>query len=267
MVFVKRSITVLLVATFISLASIVITSQANAQEKVSQPLLGKLEQACPMAQFIVVGSAECKKTNENKSQLIPSSAFRPTITPSRIPKTQESAIVEPIYTPQEALQVEPSGASLSSDVLFSLVNTHRQAQSLPPFERDGAVCAVAESRKTEISQEIFVTHALHSGFYAKNLPYFATENVIWQHTEAEALNWWLHSPVHRAAVEGEYKYACGVCNGEVCNMIFTSYEQKPITMSQPSTPTEVPLPSAAAASKLASEQLSKVTFPKFNPSL
>lgn len=107
-----------------------------------------------------------------------------------------------------------------------MVNNHRKGIGLTPFEHEKNVCEVADSRKYEMVQEIFVTHTLHAGFYAKNLPYWATENLIWQHTEAEALNWWLHSPIHRSALEGNYKYACGVCSGQVCNMVFTNYEPK-----------------------------------------
>lgn len=231
MVFKTRITTVLFAAILLSLASIVFAAKANAQEFLTEDvLLGKKVQACPMAQFIVVANLDCKKPSTLTSGFKPATVILPSTSPTLAPKPQESspgAAFAPVSNPITTTQT----ATLSAELLFNLVNEHRTKLNLPAFEHDGGVCAVAEARKNEIVNEIFVTHALHSGFYAKNLPYWATENLIWQHSEAEALNWWLHSPVHRAAVEGNYKYACGVCNGEVCNMVFTNYEQKTLTVA------------------------------------
>lgn len=229
MVFKTSSTTVLLAATLIFLASIAITPKANAQEVLTENiLLGKNVQTCPMAQFTAVADFACKKPFSLAQNFLPTTVFLPSPTTSSLTETFKPQETVPSVSVAPSMQVSSPTATLSADVLFSLVNAHRASINLPPFEHDGAVCAVADSRKEEIVREIFVTHALHSGFYAKNLPYWATENLIWQHTEVTALNWWLHSPVHRAAIEGNYKYACGVCNGDVCNMVFTNYEKKTI---------------------------------------
>ena len=95
-----------------------------------------------------------------------------------------------------------------------------------PFEKDERICSVAASRGPELYNEIMVTHTMHAGFYARNLPYWATENVIYMRTEQEAFAWWMGSPIHRASILGEYTYACGVCVGHACNMIFTNFTAK-----------------------------------------
>jgi len=107
-----------------------------------------------------------------------------------------------------------------------MINDIRAQNGLAPFEKDAALCAIAQSRAPEIYSEIFVTHTMHAGFYGRNLPYWATENLIHQNTEAEAVNWWMNSPVHRAAILGNYKFSCGACLGKSCCQLFTSYLPK-----------------------------------------
>lgn len=188
-----------------------------------------------MTQFLITANSTCVSASNKKIALTPTEKILLPTTPPEAPKQESNldkpaeAPISPAVSPVQALPAPT--ATLSADTLFSLVNSHRAEIGLASFEHDAQVCSVAQSRAQEIPQEIFVTHQLHAGFYAKNLPYYATENLIWQHTEAEALNWWLHSPIHRAAIEGNYKYACGVCTGEVCNMVFTNYEQKIIASS------------------------------------
>lgn len=127
---------------------------------------------------------------------------------------------------------------LNADVLFNLVNATRAQYGLAPFQKDDRICAVAVSRAPELDNEIWVTHTMHAGFYARNLPYWATENIISMHTEQEALNWWLNSPVHRAALLGNYTHACTACSGGSCGMIFTNFEPKQIVVA----PTQVAVP-------------------------
>jgi uncharacterized protein YkwD len=107
-----------------------------------------------------------------------------------------------------------------------MVNAYRSSIGLASFQKDERICSVAASRGPELDNEIYVTHTMHAGFYARNLPYWATENMISMQTEQQALDWWLHSPVHRAAIEGDYKYACTGCYGRSCDMIFTNFSPK-----------------------------------------
>ena len=182
-----------------------------------------------MTQFLLTSKSPCIATPTTTETFLPTTA----LLLAEIPKKEESKKeevknIEPTTFPQTTFSSQPT-ATLSADLLFDLVNNHRKSLGLPPFEHEPRVCSVAESRKDEIVNEALVTHNLHAGFYAKNLPYFATENMIYQHTEAEALSWWLHSPIHRSALEGNHKYACGVCNGQVCNMVFTNYETRVVS--------------------------------------
>lgn len=154
----------------------------------------------------------------------------------------------------EQVTLGTTNGVLNADVLFNLVNATRAAYGLAPFQKDDRICAVAISRAPELDNEIWVTHTMHAGFYARNLPYRATENIISTHTEQEALNWWLNSPVHRAALLGNYTHACTACAGRSCSMIFTNFDPKqvvvpiqivtptpPIGSTPPTVPTAVPV--------------------------
>lgn len=141
----------------------------------------------------------------------------PTI--SDIPPLPESSQSQPTQEPT-------NDGSLSADALFAMVNQVRSASGLTPFMQDERICSVAASRGPELYNEIMVTGTMHAGFYARNLPYWATENVIYQQTEQQALNWWMGSSVHRSAILGDYQYACGTCIGKACNMIFTNFAPK-----------------------------------------
>lgn len=153
------------------------------------------------------------------------------VTPEPVEPASGEATVQPPQTPDAPAQPissapTASGSVLNADVLFNMVNDYRSSIGLAPFQKDARICDVAASRGPELDNEIYVTHTMHAGFYARNLPYWATENMISMQTEQQALDWWLHSPIHRAAIEGDYKYACTGCYGKSCDMIFTNFTPK-----------------------------------------
>lgn len=116
--------------------------------------------------------------------------------------------------------------SLDEDLIFKLVNKHRTDIGLKPFVKDERVCTLARSRGPQLYKEIMVTGTMHAGFYDRDLNYWATENLIYMNTETQALDWWLNSPVHRHAIEGDYKYSCVACYGHSCSQIFTNFQSK-----------------------------------------
>jgi len=125
----------------------------------------------------------------------------------------------------ESISEQADSFPLNADFIFSLVNKHRLDIGLPVFQKDDRICHIAQVRAPQISNEI-LTRTMHNGFFALNLPYFATENIIAIQTEQEAVNWWLHSPVHRHAIENDYVYSCVACSGKSCSEIFTNFEAK-----------------------------------------
>jgi len=126
----------------------------------------------------------------------------------------------PNYYPQNL------ASSLNPDIILNLINNYRKKISLPPFEKEENLCKIAKDRGPEINNEIFVTGNFHEGIRERNFPYFVTENLIYQDNEQDALNWWLNSPIHKRAIEGNSKYSCGECFGLVCSQLFTSYIPK-----------------------------------------
>ena len=121
---------------------------------------------------------------------------------------------------------QPNEGSLNAETLFAMVNAARANAGLAPVTHDERVCSLAASRGPELYNDIMVTHTMHGGFYARNLPYWASEIVIYIHTEQEAMNWWMNSSVHRAQILGDYTYACGTCAERACNIIFTNFAPK-----------------------------------------
>lgn len=147
----------------------------------------------------------------------------------RNPPTPASRIrrASPLFKlTSQASQPATAGASLNSEIIFNLLNEHRASLNMAPFSKDERICSVATSRGPELFDEIFVTHTMHAGFYALNLPYWATENVAHFGSESIIVNWWLNSPVHRSAIEGNYTHSCGACLGNSCSQIFTSFVAK-----------------------------------------
>lgn len=157
----------------------------------------------------------------------------PTITPSPTPELSEAFInaesISATATATKSPEVSPASTSssnltsLNADSMFSTINQYRTQAGLPAFQKNDAVCQVAQSRAPELYNEIMVNYTMHAGFYARHLPYQATENVIYMRTENEAITWWLHSPIHRAAIFGNYTYSCIACSGNACTQIFANY--------------------------------------------
>jgi len=158
--------------------------------------------------------------------------------------TEPTYFAEPTETPVEPLSPTPTpeataniqiahdnvpatGPNLNSDIIFQLINDHRESIGKPAFVKDDALCTLATTRSTELYGELFEGKGyLHSGLYNRNLPYWITENAKWGSNEAGTVQWWLHSPIHRAAIEGDYTYSCGACQGSMCSQLFTSYIAK-----------------------------------------
>ncbi|MDO8657131.1 MAG: CAP domain-containing protein [Candidatus Levybacteria bacterium] len=126
------------------------------------------------------------------------------------------------------LNISPSSFTnpLNPDIIFNLVNDYRAKLGLTVFEKEEKLCTLAKSRAEEGHREIFVSGNLHSGLYNRNLPYWITENLIYQKSEERAFNWWLNSPIHRRAILGASKYSCIGCFGNTCSELFTSYTPK-----------------------------------------
>gem|GEM_PF-1945355 len=155
-----------------------------------------------------------KVLSENASLIQPPEKPTPTITP------------KPTLGLSSSEPITPPPSSLNADLLFVLINLHRKKLNLPAFQKDEQLCSLAASRRPELSNEIYVSGAMHKGLYDRNIPYWITENMASYPTEEIIFNWWLNSPVHRNAIEGNYKYSCGACYGTSCSQLFTNYTPK-----------------------------------------
>lgn len=162
----------------------------------------------------------------------------PSPSPTEEPLTPTPTVTQAIQTPHD--NVPADGPSLDSNLIFTLINQHREAMGKPDFIKDDALCTLATTRSTELYNELFINHNLHSGLYNRNLPYWITEDAKWGSNEAGTIDWWLHSPIHRKAIEGDYIYSCGACNGSMCSQLFTSFTPKQAIVPTNVQPTTTP---------------------------
>lgn len=166
------------------------------------------------------------------STTVATSKITPTITPTSTPKPNPTEVkTTPTETNQEITLNVPSyepitTGGLNSDTLLQLINQHREGLGLPALIKDEQLCKVADYRKPQLYDEIFTSGNIHKGFYDLNLPYYITENMAHYGSEQAILNWWLGSPIHSAAIEGNSKYSCGACSGNSCAQLFTNYTPK-----------------------------------------
>ena len=138
---------VLLAATLFSLASILTTPKAYAQEKSQDSLRGssphensgRAVQVCPMTQFLIASKNPCIATQTTTETFLPITS----ILPADLPKKEKNT--EP--TLQLTISTSQPTATLSADLLFDLVNNHRKNLGLTLLEHDARVCGVAETRR------------------------------------------------------------------------------------------------------------------------
>jgi uncharacterized protein YkwD len=169
--------------------------------------------------------------NEFSYETDPTEYIPPTPTPTTMVLPNNT--VTPEVSPTVSLDQAPVdnlpavSQNLNSDLIFDMINQHRAQIGKSAFIKDPALCQLAQIRSTELYGELFEGKgALHSGLYNRNLPYWVTENAKYGSNEAGTVKWWLNSPIHRAAIEGNDIYSCGACNGTVCSQLFTSYTPK-----------------------------------------
>lgn len=238
----KAGKTVLL--SLLLLVGIGATPQIHAQEiPVKTALVKKAERVCtPLQNYLLTNTVTCKDLltfqkdqakiaqalEEEKSEFAgysytvePTYYVEPQITPPLT--TLEEPTTIPTQTPQNGIPMESAG--LDSNLILSIINSHRASIGKPAFSTDPNLCSLAQARSIELAGE-FANGTLHSGLYNRNLPYWITEDTKWGSNEAGTVQWWLNSPVHRKAIEGDYAYSCGACQGSACAQLFTSYTPK-----------------------------------------
>lgn len=155
------------------------------------------------------------KLEEEKRQ------YEPPVLPRLVYGEQIAQVILPNIM-KDPTDLEETG--LSAAKLFRLVNEYREQIRLPKLILDDKLCKIAKDRLPELPYEIWGAGVMHSGFYNRNLPYYAVENLVAHNTEEEALYWWLNSYIHRITIEGDYKYSCTACKDGNCTQLFTNYE-------------------------------------------
>lgn len=247
----------LVLLTLLSLGVLGATGQSYAQEKLlalPNAYTSKSHTCTSIDDYLVTLSTSCENTGLTQEEI--AVKLQAQINPDEVaefsysteptyyarsesdtpPTPTETPLITQTVTPQATNNTTPSqtpadnipadSSSLNSDIIFDMINAHRAQIGKSPFQKDAALCTLAQTRSFELHDELFVNHNLHSGLYNRNLPYWITEDAKWGSNEAGTVKWWLNSPIHRHAIEGDYTYSCGACNGTQCSQLFTSYTPK-----------------------------------------
>jgi uncharacterized protein YkwD len=239
----KAGLTLLLTLFLISVSGV--TNKTFAQEKLKILTLSEEKKistcSTPLQALLVTQNDNCEVTITPQKDFVAkfgskdANEFSYSTEPTRYVPTQQPAartitivpsiIPNPVdQTPHDNMSAD--GANLNPDVIFDMINAHRAAIRKAPFQKEPSLCSLAKTRSTELHDELFVKGGLHSGLYNRNLPYWITENAKYGSNEAGTVQWWLNSPIHRSAIEGDSVYSCGACVGTQCSQLFTSFTPK-----------------------------------------
>ena len=186
-----------------------------ASQLVSTPLCEEIE------------SQTCKETAEQQEepkQVKIALAIAETKTEPAQTSLATTAIILPTITQQQE-EGESDSTELNSERIFELINQYRAHQGLAPFERDDKVCELAQIRSAELATEL-ANGTIHSGLYARNLPYWIWENAKIGANEEGTVAWWISSPLHHQSIVGDYRFSCVKCTGNYCSQLFTSFVAK-----------------------------------------
>lgn len=198
---------------------------ASVPETCSQMIAcDKNEKKCSVRSSLSVNITPTKKQ--------PVKVIEPTIDITSIPSPTLLVVATPTTVPTAAPTDMPpvnTTVELSNDSvvekIFIMINEHRQSLGLPAFEKEERLCQLAISRGPELAGEV-ASGIFHKGLYDRNLPYWITENMAYYGNAEQDMNFWLHSAIHKSAIEGEYKYSCGYCQGNACIELFTNFTPK-----------------------------------------
>lgn len=215
-----KTIFLLIVAFF------VIMGWSNiAQAETSASSCSSILASTPLCEEIE--SQTCKETAEQQGE--PKQAqMAVIIAEAKTEPAQTSLSTTAIILPtiiQQQEEGDSDSTELNSERIFELINQYRAHQGLVPFERDNKVCELAQIRSAELATEL-ANGTIHSGLYARNLPYWIWENAKIGANEEGAVAWWISSPLHRQSIVGDYKYSCVKCTGNHCSQLFTSFSPK-----------------------------------------
>lgn len=241
----KAGLTVLLSFAFFALSGAL--TKTNAQEKLLTlaQTAARPSYICstPLKGFLTTSNCEVKITSQSETVVRATNkgvheiayATEPTTyvpTPTITVTPTASITIAPSIVPnpmqQAPMDLYPAeGPNLDANLIQDLINAHRASIGKPAFQTDAALCQLAQIRSAELHGELFEGKgSLHSGLYNRNLPYWITENAKYGSNEAGTVRWWLNSPIHRSAIEGDHVYSCGACTGTQCSQLFTSYTPK-----------------------------------------
>lgn len=110
--------------------------------------------------------------------------------------------------------------NLDSEILWSLIQTWRIENGLHAYIKNQELCKIAIDR----SDDEFDYNNPHKGFIEKyhKGSYSISENLTGATSEKDALNRWLNSPLHRQALEKDFRFSCTATYKDLAVQIFSN---------------------------------------------
>jgi uncharacterized protein YkwD len=109
---------------------------------------------------------------------------------------------------------------INEEKLWTLIQTWREENHFKTYIRNDQLCDIAATRAPEYNID-----GNHDKFIARfhDLSYKISENATGAYDEQDALERWLNSAPHRAALESNWIYSCVKCYQNSCVQIFTNF--------------------------------------------
>jgi len=117
-------------------------------------------------------------------------------------------------------QTVPTVRPLDAEVLWEAIQSWRQSEGLPKYQKDEGLCRIATNRVSDGIDN-------HKGLYEKYGDY---SSVIQEnsndgyHSEKDSLNGWLNSQAHHETLKKRYLYSCVATSGDFAVQIFSNCE-------------------------------------------
>ena len=108
---------------------------------------------------------------------------------------------------------------IDEDELWMLVNNWRKSEGRKEYLKSDLLCSFANERKYDL-----VNDYSHDGFHKRydNNSFYVSENIVGASSEQEALDKWLNSASHAAALREPYSHSCIKCQNRYCVQLFAN---------------------------------------------
>ena len=122
-------------------------------------------------------------------------------------------------TPAKSVVIDNPVPQINDEELWVLVNNWRKSEGRKEYKESELLCSFANERKYDLVKDYS-----HDGFHKRydNNSFYISENIVAASSGKEALDKWLNSPAHAAALREPYSHSCIKCQNRYCVQLFAN---------------------------------------------